>query len=195
MSFECRFSEITDRQRGAINLSTLFELSEARRSETERPRQPVALAKRPMPIMFDEPTLQGGKLVLKSKSPVLPERRRRTAPPALAPLFTSLVRKKSKRPVRLPSPQDAVLAMVKGTGSRMFDQLSIQEIGTKKVRLPFFLDRYVPASLLKQLAGQSDDLLLRKDEQGVWQFVEDDELVDLADPSITYSLGPVEMYS
>lgn len=84
--------------------------------------------------------------------------------------------------------------MVTGSGSRQLRQFDLQAAGRKKVRLPFFLDRYITALALKQMAGRPTDVLLRKCGQE-WEIVADGEVIDLTDRKRIFRLGPVEIHS
>ncbi|MGH9641650.1 MAG: hypothetical protein ACRD3Q_04440 [Terriglobales bacterium] len=193
MSFECRVSEITDHERGVLDLARLFELSESGRSGSERPRGQAALATRSADPFSVLPTLEKDAMVLQGRMPLLKERRR-AAIVVLAPLFFSLEARKQRRTTKLPVGHEVALGTVEGTGSELSRKFVLRETGTKTIRLPHFLDRHISAGVLKQMAGRPDDVLLRQDGSE-WHIVRDNDIIDLADRSVMFRLGPVEMYS
>jgi hypothetical protein len=67
--------------------------------------------------------------------------------------------------------------------------------GPIDLTLPFgWQHRLVNAATFKALAGRPGDNLFRQ-RGPVWQIVENSELIDLADKSLIYKLGPVQIYS
>ncbi|MCI0721091.1 MAG: hypothetical protein L0338_19290 [Acidobacteria bacterium] len=113
-------------------------------------------------------------------------------PPILADLFS---KKRSARKVNnLPKPKECSIALVEGTLTGQGTQLNTTDRGALTLRVPFFLSRHITAAGLKALAGRPSDTLLRQCNQR-WEIVGDDELIDLADESQLFKLGPLQVYS
>jgi hypothetical protein len=111
---------------------------------------------------------------------------------SLAPLFKSA--RAASMNLKHRNTSTVVVPTIAGVGSRLKNQITVQQTGTRTIRFPAFLDRYISAAALKQFAGMPGDTLLRQRGSN-WEVVQDDEMIDLADRTKTYSIGSLTMLS
>lgn len=180
---------IINRNSGIVDLAKLFEVSEGER----RPRPPAVLAPHEPPACFFPPAAPGATLALSGTMPLAKAGPRpRELASSLAPLFES-ARAVSKRLTHRQN-TSVVVPTIAGVGLRQRKQITVQQTGTRTIRFPAFLDRYISAAALKQFAGMPDDTLLRK-RGADWEIVQDHEVIDLSDRTETFSIGAVTMLS
>jgi len=190
MGFEVNLDRIIDRESGIVNLGTLFELSE--RERQRKPTLTVAPRRTPPSFIFPQPT-SSTAMVLRGKAPLS-----RTTAQArrLSPALRALFQGAKRRPAALNRSNTPAITVntVTGTGSRVQKRYDLKQTGSRTVRIPCFLDRYISALALKQFAGMADDTLFRKRGSN-WEVVQDNEVIDLLNPNVVLSLGTVTLLS
>lgn len=190
MAFEVEVEQIIDNKSGALDLSRLFRVSEAQRTTIERGLQPAsAMRIKPLAEIL-MPERQAHEHA-KRPRPLPTLTKLHTVPPLLSFLFAQ---PRDKRHTKLRPHRRMIVGLATGEGSRASGQFNIRDAGTKRIQVPFFLDRFVTAAALKSFAGRSRDTLLRKNGRQ-WEIVSDSDMIDMADRSVVFRLGKIQLYS
>jgi hypothetical protein len=93
------------------------------------------------------------------------------------------------------SPQTIVIPKGVGSMSRMAGTVDLENRGVANLDLPFGMPRFVNAATLKRmLKAKNSDLLLKRSGER-WTICDDSTRVDLADDSVEFRLGAVQIFS
>ena len=109
----------------------------------------------------------------------------------------STVKASHQRPARTRKSESARLQPLPKPGKypvRLTDG-PLSEFDTE-VTIPFGFPRFITVLTLKQLAGaEQNDSVFRQMATGTWEFVGEDDVIDLADRSQAYRIGRLTVYS
>jgi len=133
-------------------------------------------------VLTVEPQRNGIRSIL-SGAPLMARPKTQDLVPRLSPALVPLKRSPQPcaQPVQLRDPEEVSVLH--------------ETAGPIDLTLPFGWEtRHVNAATFKALAGRSRDNLFRRSGP-IWQIVENSELIDLADKSVVYKLGPVQIFS
>jgi hypothetical protein len=115
----------------------------------------------------------------------------------VAPAASSLMRSLPKRPATMQPVGSRTLSVprVKGWMSRAAGTTRLKTLGVADIKLPPGISRFVNAATLKvMLRANRSDVLLRKSGDD-WEIYPDSAKIDLADTSVEFRLGRIQIYS
>ena len=113
------------------------------------------------------------------------------------PAAIELSPRRNRDEAQLKSIPTEVLSVPRGTGtmSRIGGVANLNLTGSADIHLPAGMPRFVNAATLKRMLGAELSELLLKKSGDRWDICEDSTKIDLADDSVEFRLGAVQIFS